>query len=209
MMNAEPHNVRVSDLSPAGPVRARDDRRVRRTRQALVLALIDLTREKQYERLTVQDLLDRADIGRSTFYTHYRGKDDLLIRSFERLLEALDASMDGSAGTAERVAPVRELFAHVGASRDFHRTLARARMLDRVYQAGIACLTTTIIRRLRGRGASHPGQAERDKLAARAAAGALFALLRWWLDHDPLYTPDQMDAMFHAFVLPGLSGSMT
>ncbi|MBO0803611.1 MAG: TetR/AcrR family transcriptional regulator [Nocardiopsaceae bacterium] len=55
------------------------DRRVRRTRALLHQALIELILEKGYGRITVQDILDRADVGRSTFYSHYRDKDALLL----------------------------------------------------------------------------------------------------------------------------------
>lgn len=172
-----------------------------RTQRALTQALIDLVGKKRYERITIQNLLDRADVARSTFYAHYRGKDDLLLRSFERMLDGLDQGIaeDGSAG--RRVAPARELFHHVGALRSFHRALARARMLDRLYQVGTRRLSAAIERRLaalpepRGRDALPPA------IVAEAAAGALFALLRWWIDQDAPFSPEQMDAMYHAIVL--------
>lgn len=62
------------------------DRRIRRTRDALHLALIELMMERGYERITVSDIIARADIGRSTFYTHYRDKDDLLVVSCTEFL---------------------------------------------------------------------------------------------------------------------------
>ncbi|MEU4341543.1 helix-turn-helix domain-containing protein [Nocardia sp. NPDC023852] len=62
------------------------DRRVRRTREALHRALIELMIERGYERVTVSDIIDRADVGRSTFYAHYRDKDDLLISSCTEFL---------------------------------------------------------------------------------------------------------------------------
>ena len=109
------------------------DRRVRRTRAALTRALVDLVLAKRYRSITVQDLLDRADVGRSTFYSHYRGKDDLLLRSFEAMLEVLDACLDDDAPEAGRLAPVEELFRHVGGFRDFHRALVRARRIDLLF----------------------------------------------------------------------------
>jgi AcrR family transcriptional regulator len=54
------------------------DRRVRRTRQALQDALFTLMTEKGYDAVTVQDTIDRADVGRSTFHSHYADKDELL-----------------------------------------------------------------------------------------------------------------------------------
>ncbi|MCP4222921.1 MAG: helix-turn-helix transcriptional regulator, partial [Actinomycetia bacterium] len=56
---------------------ASNDRRVRRTKQRLHEALMSLIVEKGYDKITVQDLIDRADVGRSTFYAHFETKDDL------------------------------------------------------------------------------------------------------------------------------------
>lgn len=177
---------------------------MRRTRQALTFALAELVMEKRYGAITIQDLLDRADVGRSTFYAHYRGKDDLLLRSFERMLEGLDAAMDRDGPERPRVAPVRELFRHVGEFRNFHRGLAAARMLDRVYQAGTDVLTETIARRIAALPSRSGYVAVPVPVVARASAGALFALLRWWVDHGAPYTPERMDELYHAIVLPGV-----
>ena len=68
------------------------DRRVARTRRTLHEALIRLIMRKGYDALTVQEIIDEADIGRATFYAHYRGKDDLLRGGFERLRGELKAA---------------------------------------------------------------------------------------------------------------------
>jgi len=65
------------------------DRRIRRTRQALQGALVTLMAEKGYEAVTVQDVIDRADVGRSTFYAHYSDKSVLLQDSLERVRETM------------------------------------------------------------------------------------------------------------------------
>src|SRR5689334_24059575 len=69
----------------AAAVDGRGDRRVRRTRRLLREALLALVAEKGYDRVTVQDVLDRADVGRATFYAHFRDKDDLLVSGFDEL----------------------------------------------------------------------------------------------------------------------------
>jgi len=180
------------------PASVRDDRRVRRTTRALIQALVDLAIDKGYSAITVQDLLDRADVGRSTFYAHYRGKDDLVIRSFERMLEGLDRQMGADPG---RAAPVRELFEHVGGFHGFHRAMARGGMLDRLYRAGAATLARTIAVRLQA-GSSVRGSAEAvpPELAGQALAGALFSLLRHWIDAGEPQTPGEMDRLFHALI---------
>jgi AcrR family transcriptional regulator len=65
------------------------DARVRRTRDALGDALLTLMQEKAFETITVQEVLDRAGIGRSTFYAHYRDKNDLFLSDLEDFLEPM------------------------------------------------------------------------------------------------------------------------
>src|SRR5712692_5011209 len=78
------------------------DRRVRRTREALHKALMSLALEKKYDAITVQEVLDRADIGRSTFYTHFQSKDELLISGFHHLRVTLEAALEQQKKSAKR-----------------------------------------------------------------------------------------------------------
>ncbi|MFN7961452.1 MAG: TetR/AcrR family transcriptional regulator [Thermoanaerobaculia bacterium] len=173
------------------------DRRVRRTSHALMNALLELAVAKRYDRITIQDLLDRADIGRSTFYSHYRGKDDLLLRGFARMLEWMDGEMGPDGPETPRLAPVAELFRHVGQVPAFHQNLVRAHMVDRVYQVGTAQLGESIARRLAAWPPERRPGTVPTPLAAQALAGACFGLLRWWLDHQRPETPEEMDRLFH------------
>jgi AcrR family transcriptional regulator len=197
-MNGSGKAVRRETASPVL------DRRVRRTRAALTQALIELVLEKRYRSITVQDLLDRADVGRSTFYSHYRGKDDLLLRSFEAMLEMLDGCVDADTDR-QRLAPVEELFHHVGDFRDFHRALARARKIDLLFHAGAISTSRSIARRIAALTPPPAAAGSELEATAHACAGALFALLRWWLDQQSPPSPRQMDELFHRLVLPGVA----
>ena len=196
----------------AGP--SATDRRVERTQQALTFALVELALSKPWSKITVQDLLDRAGVGRSTFYSHYRSKEDLLLKSFVQMLDLMDACLDGDgAGTSGgagggRVAAVAELFQHVGEVTAFHRALARAHVLERLFLVGAQHMSRHIERRLAalaGEGSSGGG-APSLAVAAQAHAGSLFALLRWWIDQAAPHSPEEMDRMFHALVRGGLRG---
>ena len=178
------------------------DRRVRRTQQALTRALVALIGERRYESITIQDLLDRADVGRSTFYAHYRGKDDFLLRTFESLIDQIDRCISAD---DPRIAPVRELFSHVGTQREFHRALVRAHMLDRVYQAGIERMGAAIATRLVERAGSTEGPVP-PLVTARAWAGAVFSLMRWWLEQESPMPAEHMDEMFHRIIAGDVMG---
>src|ERR687892_2423757 len=89
------------------------DARVRRTRDALGDALIALMQEKAFDTITVQDVLDRAHVSRSTFYTHYSDKDDLLMSDAEEFFEALSMALSSRGEESDRVLPVAEFFAHL------------------------------------------------------------------------------------------------
>ncbi len=77
----------------------KEDRRVRRTRESLHKALISLALEKNYDSITVQEVLDRADVGRSTFYTHFQSMDELLSLGTQELRVTLNSG----AGAAEKI----------------------------------------------------------------------------------------------------------
>ena len=62
------------------------DRRVERTRESLQKALIELIAEQGYDSITIQEIVDRADLGRTTFYLHYNSKDELFMSCHEAII---------------------------------------------------------------------------------------------------------------------------
>src|SRR5579859_4132940 len=102
--------MKAGSTKTGGPHRKRD-RRVVRTRDTLGDALVALMREKNFEEITVQEVLDRAGVGRSTFYVHYRDKDDLFLSDVEDFFEVMSTMLTRRGESSSRVAPVRELFA--------------------------------------------------------------------------------------------------
>src|SRR4051795_6779314 len=97
------------------PETKHDDRRSRRTRRALSDALVGLMLEKRYDTITVQEIIDRANTGRSTFYAHYLDKEDLLQNQAADLVTRLTAHMDTSA-RASGIVPSLELLHHLAES---------------------------------------------------------------------------------------------
>lgn len=102
----------------------RVDRRIERTQQLLHGALISLVQEKGFEAVTVQEIIDRANVGRAAFYSHFDSKDDLLASGIERLRSTLkkrqrQALAAGVPDDARLIAFSHELFVHA----DEHRTV--------------------------------------------------------------------------------------
>lgn len=191
----------------AGPGRKRrrkPDSRIRRTCERLGSALIALIQEKPITDVTVQDVLDRASVGRSTFYLHYRDKDDLLFSQLEMFLETMSTALSVRKEDSHRVVPVAELFAHIGNQNKLYRVLADAGHLPEFWDLAQGYFARGIALRLTESGLlSNLSQRE---LAARASAlaGSMLALLRWWLDRGEKESPQAMDELFHRMVWNGV-----
>lgn len=179
------------------------DARVRRTRDALGDALITLMQEKAFETITVQEVLDRAHVSRSTFYTHYSDKDDLLMSDAEEFFEALSMALSEHGDKSDRVFPAKEFFTHLADVQPFYKALVKSGKFQENMELARGHFARGIERRLSElpRGKSIPAN-ERSAIAF-THAGALLSLLAWWLDHGMRETPEQMDDLFHRMVWNG------
>ncbi len=185
-------------------LKKREDARVRRTRDALGDALVTLMQEKPFDTITVQDVLDRAGVGRSTFYSHYSDKDDLLMSDAEEFFEAVSMLLSERGDTTDRVFPVREFFGHITEAKQFVDALVSAGKFNDNMELARGMFARGIEKRLAElpRGQSIP---ESDRPAiAFAHAGALLALLTWWIDRGMKQTPAEMDQLFHRLVWQGV-----
>jgi hypothetical protein len=72
---------------------AMDDRRIQKTKKYLAEALVQLIAEKGYEEVTIQDIIDKANVGRSTFYAHYESKEQLLLNNINFQKELIETNL--------------------------------------------------------------------------------------------------------------------
>src|SRR6266446_6198501 len=184
--------------------RRKPDQRIRRTCERLGSALVTLIQEKPIDDVTVQEVLDRASVGRSTFYLHYRDKDDLLLSQLEKFLEMMSTALSIRQAESHRVVPVAELFAHIGTQKKVYRALADSGRLNDFFDLAQGYFSRGIEQRLRE--SKRLAKLPQRELAARAfaLAGSLLSLLRWWLDRGAEETPGDMDELFHRIVWNGL-----
>ncbi len=183
--------------------RPKTDRRVLRTRGTLGDALVALMQEKPFAEITVQQVLDRAGVGRSTFYVHYRDKDDLFLSDVEDFLEHCSATLTRQGASAKRLLPVQEFFTHVRDAREFYGALVRSGKMDDVRALGQGFFARSIEERLKMAGREmEPSQRSAH---AYALAGSFFSLLDWWVDKGMKTDPKEMDDLFHRMAWSGLT----
>src|ERR1700749_2529422 len=124
------------------------DRRVLHTRDVLGDALVKLMHERPFEEITVQHILDRAGVSRSTFYAHFSDKNDLFLSDAEEFFEMMAAALSQQGDKSRRLAPVREMFEHAAEWRPFLKAMAEAGKIQDVMEIGRECFARGIARRL-------------------------------------------------------------
>jgi AcrR family transcriptional regulator len=179
------------------------DRRVQKTRALLHGALVSLVHEKPYDDIVVKEILGRANVGRSTFYAHYRDKDELLERGIHEMLQ-LDAPARAACSrstTDELLRFSRPFLEHVERSRrddqfpiDLGRSATVHEHLRRVLESRLADEL---------RGLARSSVDVPPDLLARHLAATFVLTLEWWLEH-PALSAREVDARFHALVGPAL-----
>jgi AcrR family transcriptional regulator len=177
------------------------DRRAVRTRRNLGDALVALILKKGYEAVTVQDIIDEADVGRSTFYMHYTGKEDLLRASFETLRAVLAEAAVTQRGRGGEPLPFSlALFEHACAQKHIYRALAGGRG-GVVVGKQIRLVLADVVR---NELADEPGDGIPAEIRVQFVVDAFLAVLSWSLGRKPALPPPRMDAIFRRLVLTGL-----
>ena len=177
------------------------DRRVLRTREALRTALIKLTLDKGYDRITVQDILDEANVGRSTFYAHWMNKDQLLLAGMPNRLIAFESS------NADDIVPsVTGLFMHMQQAYPLFKALMGTNGATAAFAKGRELLLQNWQNWFESLDKKHLHYPVPSTVAAQYLTGALMSLVRWWLDHRMPHSPEEMNKMFQALAGKGLKG---
>jgi AcrR family transcriptional regulator len=176
---------------------AKTDRRSLRTRHLLMQAMIELMRSKRYDAITVQEIADQANVGRSTFYAHFTDKDDLLLDGVRRMLDSLDTDTAEATGPRTRPYPSLALFRHVGAQADLYEVLAKGRGLALFLSALHDELTGAFAERLTARVSPDSTPAVPVPLLAAMTASMLITVIRSWIQGGLGEPAETIDRAFH------------
>ncbi|MBI2333134.1 MAG: TetR/AcrR family transcriptional regulator [Chloroflexi bacterium] len=206
------------------------DRRVQKTRKLLQDALIELIVEKSYESVSIREILERANVGRSTFYAHFQDKDQLLHSILDRLNELfaqheklfLDAKKNfGNVefmNLTHEFSPTLSLFQFVGQNHRFFKPMLGNRgygifakpVYDYVFAHVHGIFTKPIHNDMVANMhvsfkmlKSHEkyGSLE-SEIAAHYFVSALMGILVWWVEKDMPCTAEEMDGLFKQLAIP-------
>jgi len=191
----------------------KEDRRVERTRKLLHDALMALIQEKGYEKITVQDILDKANLGRSTFYSHYRHKDELFLSGFDHLramLEERHQSLMAGKRDAKggEFSLSLELFRHAGENHGHYKAMVGKQSGQMIMTQAHAYLTAIVREHLSSAMKSGKKPPIPPELTAHWIVSSFLSLMTWWLDRDLPYTADEMDKIFRQLTLPGVEAAL-
>lgn len=185
------------------------DRRAQRTRHQVSGALVDLIQEKRFDDITVQNLIDRAGVGRSTFYSHFRDKEDAFEHQWQHFAHHLAAQIDWDNAGSGSFFPVTLFFTHLqDEAQGFYRGLVRSGKVDAIFKSGVEYFSQDIETALNDRMKSRPVGVPIPVLS-HYLASQFFGLLQWWLNAGMPYTPESMDKIFHRLVNPTVKAALS
>jgi AcrR family transcriptional regulator len=187
------------------------DRRTQRTREKLRNALMELIADRGYDAITIQDIVDRADVGRTTFYLHYNSKDELFMSCHEAILGRFHIGLLHPLSREALLSPeipaeMTLVYQHLEEGRAF---------LYPIFQGKDSQL---ILRQIRERSAQEIERNLRTafseaesiiplELLANYLAGAQIALMQWWLEKRRPYDADSLTRTVHSLQRAVLVGA--
>jgi AcrR family transcriptional regulator len=182
----------------------RTDRRVRKTREAIREALMTLIARKGYDLVTVEDIIEKADIGRATFYTHFESKEDVLRTAMGELRKSLSQYENGTYSGEKRLFNFSlELLRHVGGNQALYPALIGKRggaLVLRLWSEFVADLAREDLNAFFGSRDAQP-----KELLTQFLVGAFISTTMWWVDNGAKEEPEEIDAFFRSLAMSGIS----
>ncbi len=180
------------------------------TRAAIFVAFGTLLEQKSYSHITVQEILDVADIGRSTFYAHFETKDALLKAVCQELFQhivdsAMDATHTHGLYSAEK-AP-KSMFCHLLQHLERNNRMVgllcgeNGDLFQRYFKESLNELVKTQV--LPEGGSGIPGLP--TDFLVNHISGSFVEMVLWWLKGNRQYTPEELDRYFSAVIRPVLA----
>jgi AcrR family transcriptional regulator len=194
------------------------DRRIQRTRQALRTALLELIKEKDYDAISIEEITDRANVGRATFYLHYKDKEDLLLEEFSEIVfkraqviseipfSAWLPMTEEDPSEDKPLQPLLMVFQHIHDNSDLYYLLLKGANSSRIIERIRKVSTEAIVKFVETKMQTDPipllFEVPIDFFAA-FFSGALLSIVSWWIKEDMRHTPEEVANMFRSLFFRG------
>jgi AcrR family transcriptional regulator len=180
------------------------DRRSLRSQQALIDALVDLMTVKTYDSISIKEIVDKANVGRSTFYAHYQTKDDLVKAGFERILDEMLHQIVLSKDAQNLTVDTTLLFQHAAGHYHLYKTLMWGSGFEILTKDELVILSEKLQQRLSQFFPDENKISVPLNVLSNSFSGNLLILLKWWLDNKMPYSPEEMNKFFQILAMPGI-----
>ncbi|HEX2998389.1 MAG TPA: TetR/AcrR family transcriptional regulator [Anaerolineales bacterium] len=203
----------------AQPAKNKTDRRIQRTRQSLRAALLALMKEKDYDAISTEEIAERANVGRATFYKHYKDKEDLLLEEFREMATEkvqilseipfstwmqLESTVDAKG--KKPAPPLIILFEHIYENSKLYYILLKSekssRIVERIRKISTEAITYFVETKTKTDPIPFLFKVPIEFFAA-FFSGALISAVDWWLEEDMRHTPREMANLFQNLLIRG------
>jgi AcrR family transcriptional regulator len=164
--------------------------------------------EKQFAAITVQDILDRANVGRSTFYEHFTDKEDLLMGGIAQVIHQLEEPMSATGRAPGVVLPSLEFFRHIQQMRRLIRAFVWGRSVETLMREFQALLSKVVEQNLQSFSSGESVSPTTLSVVGRFVASTFLMLVQWWFENDLRQSPEEMDELFQQLVMPGVQAAL-
>lgn len=166
-------------------------KRVLKTRREIYQAMTSLLQTKSYSKITIQDIIDKAEIGRSTFYLHFETKDELLLSLIKSIFESFSKEMS-SLGDDLFSLPVEEIFAHVQFNHKILYGIYKSDSGELLFTKFQEYWNQVITDKLKQQPEQYHLPNVPLELYVNHITGSLINMLKWWLSNKASITPKEM-----------------
>lgn len=199
------------------------DRRVLRTLQSLRTALLELIKEKKYDEISIEEITERANVGRTTFYLHYKDKEDLLMEEisaimYERaqVLSEIPFSVWLPASEEDlkkniALQPLLLVFEHIHNNSELYNLLLKSTNSSKIVERIRTISTDAIVKFVETKMETDPIPLLSEvpiEFFAAFFSGALISVVGWWIREDMRHSPEEVTNMFRSLFFSGATGTL-
>lgn len=202
------------------------DRRIQRTCQSLRTALLELIQEKEYDGISIEEITERANVGRATFYLHYKDKEDLLLEEFREMANEkvqvlselpfsawLQSQEEAGEAREKRPAPpLLILFEHIYENSELYYILLKSERSSRIIERIRKIATEAIASFVEAKAKTDPIPLRFTvpvEFFAAFFSGALLSTVDWWLEEEMQHTPQEMTHLFQSLFFQGVRNAVS